>query len=134
MIRILIADDHAIVRRGFIQVVGDQPDMEVVGEAENAQEVLALIRKQACDVVVLDISMPGRSGLEIVKELKQERPRTAVLVLSMHSEEQFAVRALRAGAAGYLTKKTAPEELVIAIRKVVTGGKYISLSLGEKLA
>jgi len=134
MIRILIADDHAVVRRGLRQTVSEEHDMTVVGEASNAQELLGLVRKQPCDVVVLDISMPGRSGLEALKELRQACPRLPVLVLSMHSEDQYAMRALRIGAAGYLTKETAPEELVKAIRKVVTGGKYITPSLAEKLA
>jgi two-component system, NarL family, invasion response regulator UvrY len=134
MIRILIADDHAVVRRGLRQTVSEEHDMTVVGEASNAQELLGLVRKQPCDVVVLDISMPGRSGLDVLVELHREYTRLPVLVLSMHSEDQYAMRALRIGAAGYLTKETAPEELVKAIRKVVTGGKYITPSLAEKLA
>ena len=134
MIRILIADDHIIVHRGLKQIVGEEPDMAVVGEALNAQEMLALVLKQHWDVVVLDISMPGKGGLDILKELKQERPKLPVLVLSMHPEDRYAVRALKMGAAGYMTKESAPEELVKAIRKVVTGGRYISPSLAEKLA
>ena len=134
MIRILIADDHIVVHRGLQQILGDEPDMSVMGEAHNAQEVLALVRKQDWDLVVLDISMPGRSGLDIIEELKQERPKLPVLILSMHPEDRYAVRALRAGAAGYLTKESAPEELVKAIRKVVTGRRYVSSSLAEKLA
>ncbi len=134
MIRILIADDHIVVRRGLRQILGDEPDMSVAGEALNAQEVLALVRKRDWDVVVLDISMPGKSGLDILDELKRERPRLPVLILSMHPEDRYAVRALRVGAAGYLTKESAPEEMVKAIRKVVTGGRYISPSLAERLA
>lgn len=134
MIRILIADDHIVVHRGLRQILGDEPDMSVVGEALNAQEVLALVRKRDWDVVVLDISMPGKSGLDIIEELKQERPNLPVLILSMHPEDRYAVRALRVGAAGYLTKESAPEELVKAIRKVVTGGRYVSPSLAERLA
>lgn len=134
MIRILIADDHIVVHRGLKQILGDEPDMSVVGEALNAQEVLALVRKRDWDVVVLDISMPGKSGLDIIEELKQERPKLPVLILSMHPEDRYAVRALRVGAAGYLTKESAPEELVKAIRKVVTGGRYVSPSLAERLA
>ncbi len=134
MIRILIADDHIVVHRGLKQILGDEPDMSVVGEALNAQEVLALVRKWDWDVVVLDISMPGKSGLDIIEELKQERPKLPVLILSMHPEDRYAVRALRVGAAGYLTKESAPEELVKAIRKVVTGGRYVSPSLAERLA
>jgi len=134
MIRILIADDHAIVHRGWKQIVADEPDMVVAGEAATGEEALMLIRRQSWDVVVLDLSMPGRGGLEVLKELRQERRRVPVLVLSMHPEEQFAVRALRLGAAGYLTKESAPEELVKAIRKAVAGGRYVSASLAEKLA
>jgi two-component system, NarL family, invasion response regulator UvrY len=134
MIRILIADDHAVVRRGLKQIVAEEPDMEVAGEACDAQEVLDLARKGQWDVAVLDISMPGRSGLEVLKQLRQEYPKLAVLMLSMHPEEQYAVRALRVGAAGYLTKESMPEELVKAIRKVVAGGRYVSQSLAETLA
>jgi len=134
MIRILIADDHIVVHRGLQQILGDEPDMTVVGEAHNAQEVLALVRKQDWDLVVLDISMPGRSGLDIIEELKQERPKLPVLILSMHPEDRYAVRALSVGAAGYLTKESVPEELVKAIRKVVSGGRYVSPPLAEKLA
>ena len=134
MIRILIADDHAVVRRGLRQTVSEEHDITVVGEASNAQELLGLVRKQPCDVVVLDISMPGRSGLDVLIELHREHPKLPILVLSMHSEDQYAMRALRIGAAGYLTKETAPEELVKAIRKAVAGGKYVTPSLAEKLA
>jgi len=134
MIRILIGDDHIVVRRGLQQILSDEPDMSVVGEAHNAQEVLALVRKQHWDLVVLDISMPGRSGLDIIEELKHERPKLPVLILSMYPEDRYAVRALRVGAAGYLTKESAPEELVKAIRKVVSGGRYVSPPLAEKLA
>jgi two-component system, NarL family, invasion response regulator UvrY len=134
MIRILIVDDHTVVRRGLKQIVSEETDMEVAGEARNAHEMLSLVRKQQCDVVVADISMPGRSGLDVLKELKQERPKLPVLVLSMHPEDQYAVRALKLGAAGYMTKESAPEELVKAIRKVVTGGRYVSPALAEKLA
>ncbi len=134
MIKILIADDHAVVRRGLRQVLADEGDMTVVGEAENSQELLALARRSACDVIVLDITMPGRNGLDVLKDLRQEFPKTAVLVLSMHPEEQYAVQALRAGARGYLTKETAPEALVAAIRKVLHGGRYVSATLAERLA
>ncbi len=134
MIKILIADDHAIVRQGLQQIVKTSPDMAVVGEAVDGEDALSKIRAEDWDVLVLDISMPGRSGFDILRELKHERPKLPILVLSMHSEDQFAVRTLKAGAAGYLTKESAPEELVQAIRKVVEGGKYISPSLAEKLA
>lgn len=133
-IKILIADDHAVVRRGIRQILHDESDMKLVAEATNAEEVLDVLRTKSCDVVLLDISMPGKSGIEVLKDLKAEHPRLHVLLLSMHPEGQFAVRALRSGAAGYLTKETAPEELVRAIRKVYSGGKYVSASLAEKLA
>jgi DNA-binding NarL/FixJ family response regulator len=134
MIRILIADDHAIVRQGLQQIVGGEADMQVVGEAANAGEVLAFLRKQACDLVVQDISMPGQDGLGLLRDLKREFPRLAVLVLSVHPSEQFGVRALTLGAAGYLNKKTVPEELVLAIRKVVGGGRYVTPALADQLA
>jgi DNA-binding NarL/FixJ family response regulator len=134
MIRILVADDHAIVRRGLRQIVADESDMGVVGEAQTTQEILDLARQEEWDVIVLNISMPGRGGFEALKALKQTHSKRPVLVLSMYPEDQFAVRAFRAGAAGYMTKESAPEELVQAIRKVVRGGKYVSPSLAEKLA
>jgi DNA-binding NarL/FixJ family response regulator len=134
MIRALIADDHAVVRQGLKQILGDTPEMLVAGEATNGQEVLDKVRAEPWDVVVLDISMPDRSGLDILKQLRSERPKLPVLVLSMHSEDQYAVRVLKAGASGYLTKDSAPDELVKAIRKVVSGGRYVSSFLAEKLA
>lgn len=134
MIKILIADDHAIVRQGLRQTVAEEPDMTVAGEAQNAQETLKLVREQEWDVIVLDITMPGRSGLDLLIELKRERPNLPILILSMHSEEQFAVRALKARASGYITKQSAPKELVKAIRKVHRGGKYVSPALAESLA
>jgi len=134
MIRIMIADDHTIVRRGLRQILNDQRDMQVMVEAKSAVEVLPAVRSTALDVLILDISMPGRGGLEILAELKQERPQLPVLVLSMHSEDQYALRALRLGAAGYLTKEAVPEELVKAIRKIAAGGRYITSTLAEKLA
>ena len=134
MIKILIADDHAIVREGLKQIVSETSDIGVYGEATNGQQVIELVKKNHYDVVVLDIAMPGRGGIETLKQLKLEKLMQPVLVLSMYPEEQYAARALRAGAAGYLTKESAPEELVTAIRKVSLGGKYISSSLAEKLA
>jgi DNA-binding NarL/FixJ family response regulator len=133
MIKILIADDHAIVRRGLKQIVSEQPDMIVGGEAENARDVLEMVRSNNWNVIVLDINMPGRSGLEVLKELKREHPKLPVLVLSVHSEDQYGIRMLKAGAAGYLTKDSAPDELVRAIRKVNRGGRYVSPSLAETL-
>lgn len=134
MIRALIADDHAVVRQGLKQILGDTPEMVVAGEATTGQEVLDKVRAETWDVVVLDISMPDRSGLDILKQLRSERPKLPVLVLSMHSEDQYAMRVLKAGASGYLTKDSAPDELVKAIRKVVSGGRYVSSFLAEKLA
>ncbi|HQB31462.1 MAG TPA: response regulator transcription factor [Syntrophales bacterium] len=132
-IRILIADDHPIVRAGFKLVISDTQDMTVADEAGNGQEVLNLIRKKDYDIVLLDISMPGRNGLEVLKDLKAEKPKLPVMILSIYPEEQYAVRALRAGASGYMTKASAPNELIAAIRKISQGGKYISASLAEKL-
>lgn len=134
MIRILVADDHAIVREGLKQILADVSDMTVCDEAASGAETLEKIRKGEYDVVLLDISMPGRSGLEVLKDIKAEHPKQPVLILSMHAEEQYAVRALRAGASGYLTKASAPDELIGAIRKVSYGRKYVSASLAEKLA
>jgi two-component system invasion response regulator UvrY len=134
MIRILMADDHAIVRAGLKQIVSDEPDMVVAGEADSGPTVLDMARKADWDVVLLDIKMPGRGGLDILKQLHDERPRLPVLILSIYPEEQFAVRCLKAGASGYLTKESAPDELVAAIRKVTEGGIYITRSFAEKLA
>jgi len=134
MIKILIADDHPVVRKGLKEIIEDIPDMAVRGEASTGQETLEKVRKSDFDIVVLDISMPGGNGLDILKQLKDEKPELSVLVLSMYPEEQYAVRVLRAGASGYLTKESAPEELIAAIRKASKGGKYISSSLAEKLA
>lgn len=135
MIRVVIADDHAVVRKGLVYILSDEHDMTVVGEASNAQELLAMVRNRRCDVVILDISMPGRSGLDALQELKQEHPHLPVLVLTMYPEDQFAVQAVKKGAAAYMTKESATrEELIRAIRKVVSGGRYISPSLAEQLA
>ncbi|MGV8058256.1 MAG: response regulator [Smithellaceae bacterium] len=134
MIRILVADDHAVVRQGVKQILADMKDMAVQDEAENGPETLEKVLHHDYDVVLLDISMPGRSGLEVLEDIKNQRPKLAVLILSMHPEEQYAVRALRAGASGYLTKASAPQELIGAIRKVAGGGKYVTSSLAEKLA
>jgi two-component system invasion response regulator UvrY len=134
MIRVLIADDHAVVRQGLKQILGDMPELVVAGEATNGQDALDKVRAETWDVVILDISMPDRSGLDILKQLRSERPKLPVLVLSMYSEDQYAMRALKAGASGYLTKDSAPDELVKAIRKVVSGGRYVSLFLAERLA
>jgi DNA-binding NarL/FixJ family response regulator len=134
MIRVLIADDHAVVREGLKQIISEAPELTVAGEAADGAEALDKSRSLDYDVLVLDISMPGLTGLDIVKEVRAARPELPVLILSMHPEEQFAVRLLKAGAAGYLSKESAPDELVNAIRKVVNGGKYVSPELAEKLA
>jgi len=134
MMKIFVADDHAIVRQGLKQIVADTPDVVVAGEASSGQEVLDKVLTNDYDVVLLDITMPDRSGLDILKELKSQKPEINILVLTIHPEEQYAVRVLKAGASGYLTKESAPEELITAIRKVAAGGKYVSSSLSEKLA
>ena len=134
MIRVLVADDHALVRAGLKQILGMTGEIEVVGEACNGQEVMAEARRAPCDIVLLDIGMPGRSGLDVLKQLRVEHPDVAVLMLTMYPEEQYAVRALRAGAAGYLTKDSGPEELVSAVRKVAGGGRYVSMRTAESLA
>lgn len=133
-VRVLICDDHPMVRRGLREIVTEQTAMTVVGEASHAAEIVDLVRKTECDVVLLDITMPGRNGLEALKDIKLERPDMPVLMLSIHPEDQYAIRALKCGAAGYLTKESAPEELVRAIQKVVAGGRYVSASLAERLA
>ena len=134
MIRIVIADDHAIVRQGLRQILVAQPDLQVVGEAANHAEVMQQVRREPCDVLVLDIAMPGKNGIDTLKQVKQEYPKLPVLMLSMYPEDQYAVRALRAGASGYLTKMTAADQLVDAIRQVMRGRKYITAELAQSLA
>ena len=134
MIRVLLADDHNIVRAGVREILSDTTDIEVAGEAMNGHEVMALVRSREFDVAVLDMSMPGRSGIDLIRQVKAERPRLKVLVLSMHSEEQYAVRALKAGASGYLTKESVADALVAAIRRVAGGGAYVSPETAERLA
>ena len=134
MIRILVADDHPIVRQGLKQIIADSPGMVVAAEAADGQEVLNQVWKNEFDVVLLDISMPVRNGLDILKQLRSQKPGLAILLLSVHPEEQYALRALKAGAAGYVTKDRAPEELISAIRAVASGKKYISPSLVQTLA
>jgi len=134
MIKILIADDHAIVREGLKQILAEEPDMKVTGEAGNADELFDLLKKDAWNAVVLDINMPGKSGLEALKDLKKIYPDLPVLILSMYGEEQYGVRALKAGASGYLKKASAPNEFVSALRTIVKGKKYISPTLAENLA
>lgn len=134
MIRVFIVDDHPIVREGLKQILRESPDIAVAGEAGNSQEALSLTREHDFDVMLLDISLPGRSGLDILDQIKSLKPEMNVLILSAYPEEQYAVRALRSSADGYLTKASASDELITAIRKVSHGGKYISAALGEKLA
>ena len=134
MMKIFVADDHAIVRQGLKQIVADTPDIAVAGEASSGQEVLEKVLTNDYDVVLLDITMPDRSGLDILKELKSQKPEINILVLTIHPEEQYAVRVLKAGASGYLTKESAPDELITALRKIAAGGKYVSSSLSEKFA
>lgn len=133
MARILIIDDHAVVRDGLKKIFGEQPCRYTFGEASTFAEALKLVREEPWDVVVLDLSLGGRSGLELLGELKQLRPRLPVLILTMHSEEQYARRAFRAGASGYITKDSPRAEMVKAVNKVIKGGKYISPALAEKL-
>ncbi len=133
-IRVFIADDHAIVREGLKQILAESPDIIVAGEAENGLDAIKLFRKSKCHVMLLDISMPDRSGIDVLKQVKKENPEIAVLMLSMHREDQYAIRSLKAGAAGYLTKQSAPRELVTAIRQVATGQKYVSAALAQELA
>ena len=132
--RILIADDHAIVREGLKQILAETADMIVADEASSGHEALEKVRQNDYDVIVLDISMPGKSGLDVLKELRRYKPKLPVLVLSIHPEDQYAVRCLRAGAAGYLTKESASDELVTAIKKVSEGKKYLTSTVAEKLA
>ncbi len=134
MIKILIADDHAIVREGLKQIISETPDMTIADEAIDGHEVLNKALRNDYDVVVLDITMPGINGLDVLKQIKAQKPKLPILVLSVHPEEQYAVRVLRAGASGYLTKESVPDELIAAIRKAYDGGKYVSSSLAEKLA
>jgi DNA-binding NarL/FixJ family response regulator len=134
MIRIVLADDHAIVREGLKRIVADVTDFEVAGEAADGTEVMRAVREIEFDVLVLDLSMPGRSGMELIKLVKAEKPKLRILVLSMHQEMQYAVRAIKAGASGYLTKETAPAQLEQAIRKIAGGGAFISAEVAEQLA
>ncbi len=133
MIRVLVADDHAVVRRGLTHIIAETDDIDVSDEASNGAEVLTLVREGAFDVVVLDINMPGMDGLDTLKQLKAEFPDLHVLVLSMHPEDHYAVRVLKAGASGYLNKDDSPDELVSAIRRVAGGGRYVSPEVAESL-
>jgi DNA-binding NarL/FixJ family response regulator len=134
MIKVLVADDHVIVRRGLKQILAETPDIVVGGEAGTAQEVRTLVSEQRWNAVVLDISLPGAAGLELLADIKREKPELPVLILTAYPEEQYAVRAIRAGAAGFLTKESAPEKLIEAVRKVASGGRWVSAELAETLA
>ncbi len=133
MIRVLVADDHTIVREGLKQILAKSGDLAVAGEAANGNDVLKLVREEDWDVLVTDLSMPGRSGIDLVKLVKEARPKLPVLVLSMYGEDQYAVRAIRAGASGYLNKESASEQLVAAIRKIASGGVHVSAAVAEAL-
>ena len=134
MTRVLIADDHALVRDGLRQILRSASGLEVAGEASDGATTIAMIRATAADVLVLDLSMPGRNGVELLKQIKDEKPALRILVLTMHAEQQYAVRAFKAGASGYLTKESASAELVTAVSKVAAGGVYVSLAMAERLA
>lgn len=134
MIRVVIADDHQILREGLKQLLLAAGDLDVVGEAGDGHEVLERVRTLGFDVLLLDMSMPGKSGVELIKQVKAEKPKLRILVLSMHEEHQYAVRAIRAGASGYLTKESAAAQLVAAIRKIAAGGAFISAEVAERLA
>ena len=132
--KIIVVDDHAVVRRGLIQILESMREVNSVSEASSGNELIELLKEDEYEVVVLDISMPGKSGLDVLKEIKAIKQNISVLILSIHPEEQYAVRALKAGASGYITKDSAPEELVTAVKRIMEGRKYISQSLAEKLA
>ncbi|MCC6864550.1 MAG: response regulator transcription factor [Ignavibacteria bacterium] len=133
MIKILIADDHSVVRRGIKQILSEEPEMQIVGEASNSEELIEKLNAEEWDLLILDITMPGKSGLDVLIEIKQKMPELKILILSMHPEEEIAMRALKSGANGYLNKESAPSELIKAIKKVIAGGKYISSNLAELL-
>lgn len=134
MIHVMIADDHAIVRQGLKQILNETDDIRVTGEAETGFQAIKIARQDDFDVTLLDISLPDRSGIDVMKQIRKDKPNLAILVLSMHNEHEFAIRALKAGAAGYLNKQSAPAQLVTAIRQVASGDKYISPALAQELA
>ncbi|KAB0638105.1 DNA-binding response regulator [Burkholderia stagnalis] len=134
MIKVLIADDHALVRDGLRHILQNASDFEIAGEARDSASTMALVRGTNADVLVLDLSMPGRNGVELIKQIKDEKPSLHILVLTMHAEQQYAVRAFRAGAAGYMTKESASAELVAALTKIAAGGVYVSLAMAEQFA
>lgn len=134
MLKILIADDHALIRKGLKQILDDSPDMRVTGEAETGMQAIQMAQENAYDMVLLDISLPDKNGIDVLKQIKTNCPNTPVLMLSMHAEDQYAVRSMKAGASGYLNKQSAPAQLLTAIRKVGEGKKYISNEMAEQLA
>jgi DNA-binding NarL/FixJ family response regulator len=134
MIRIVVADDHAVVRRGLRQILAEADDLQFAGEADSADELLTLLRSRSFDLVILDYSLGNRSGIDVLKHIKSEFPRLPVLILSMHAEDLFAVRALRAGASGYIQKEVAPEELLLAVRRIAGGAPYLSPNMGQRVA
>jgi DNA-binding NarL/FixJ family response regulator len=134
MIKVLITDDHPVVRRGIRQILEDDDRISLVQEAGNGKELFERLKEQLFDVILLDISLPGRSGLDLIEQIKRTQSSASILILSIHSEEMYAIKALKAGAAGYLTKTSAPEELISAINKVSNGERYISTSLADKIA
>lgn len=134
MIKVLITDDHPVVRRGIRQILEDDDRISLVQEASNGKELFERLKEQLFDVILLDISLPGRSGLDLIEQIKRTQSSASILILSIHSEEMYAIKALKAGAAGYLTKTSAPEELISAINKVSNGERYISTSLADKIA
>lgn len=133
MIRVITVDDHAVVRRGLKQIIEEESDMKVVNEAGNGRDAISVIRQTSCDVVILDISLPGLGGIEVLRHIRHEYPNLPVLIMSMHEEKQYAFRVIKAGASGYLMKDSIPEELINAIRRIIAGGKYISPSFSEAL-
>lgn len=134
MLKVIVADDHPLVRAGLRQLLSDQPDMELAGEVENGQELMQIVRKTPFDLVLLDMTMPGKSGLELLKQLKLEFPKLPVLILSTHKEDIYAVRSIKAGASGYICKDYAASDLVVAIRKAAAGGRYISPTVADLMA
>jgi DNA-binding NarL/FixJ family response regulator len=134
MIDIVVVDDHDLIREGFRKIISKTQDMQVSGEARNAEQAFEVIAEKKCDVLILDINLPDRNGLDVLKSIKSVRPDISVLILSVYPEERFAIRALRAGASGYVTKESAAKELVQAIRKVASAGKYVSETLAERMA
>jgi DNA-binding NarL/FixJ family response regulator len=134
MLRVIVVDDHPVVREGLKRIISESSELSIAAEASDGEEALQAVQNNPCDVVLLDITLPKRNGLEVLKQIRQLQPRIPILILSMHAEDEYAVRMLRAGASGYLNKESTPTNLITAIRKVVRGGKYVSTALAERLA